>query len=130
MRRRTSAIAALDLVLLFPAALFMAALVFRNLGRNLGPLPYGPAHTAQQIVLWYAGKVWTLWVLLVALPLVVLASGSATLLRGWDQNGELPHTARPSPHVISAHPATILVALTTLAAAGILAIVVLHMLAN
>ena len=58
MRTRISAF--LQLVLILPAALFMAALVVRN----LGPLRYEPAHTAQQIVMWYAGRLWTLWVLL------------------------------------------------------------------
>jgi len=111
------------MALLSPAALFMAALVVRK----LGPLAYGPA---QQIVKWYAGKVWTLWVLLVALPLTVLVTGSATLLRGRSQDGELPNSARHSLGVLRARPATLLVAVTTLAATGILAIVVLHMLAN
>ncbi len=116
-------IAAIELALIFPAALFMAALVVRN----LGPLAYGPA---QQIVMWYAGKGWTLWALLVALPLAVLVSGSATLLRSWNQDGELANSARRSLGAIRARPARLFVAVTTLAAAGILAIVVLHMLAN
>jgi len=126
MRRRTGVIAGLELALLSPAMLFMGALVVRN----LEPLAYGPARTAQQIVMWYAGKVWTLWVLLVALPLAVLVTGSATLLRGWSQDGELASSAQPSLAVMRARPATLVVAVTTLAAAGILAIVVLHMLAN
>jgi hypothetical protein len=61
---------------------------------------------------------WTLWVLLLALPFTVLVTGCATLRYNW--NRELPHTARQ----------LLAVAATTLAAGGILAIVVLHMLAN
>jgi hypothetical protein len=61
---RTRIFAFLQLVLILPAALFMASLVVRN----LGPLQYEPAHTAQQIVMWYAGRLWTLWVLLFTLP--------------------------------------------------------------
>jgi hypothetical protein len=42
-------IAATELTLIFPAALFMTALFVRN----LQPQQYEPAHTAQQIVMWY-----------------------------------------------------------------------------
>src|SRR5258708_12002912 len=85
---RTRIIAAMELALIFPAALFMTALVVRS----LSPLPYEPAHTAQQLVMWYAGRMWTLWVLLLALPFTVLVTGCATLRYNW--NRELPHTAR------------------------------------
>ena len=121
---RTRIIAAMELALIFPAALFMTALVVRN----LSPLPYESAHTAQQLVMWYAGRMWTLWVLLLALPFTVLVTGCATLRYNW--NRELPHTARQLLAAIRAHLATLFVAATTLAAGGILAIVVLHMLAN
>jgi hypothetical protein len=123
---RTRIIAAIQLVLLFPAALFMTALVLRS----LQPLQYEPAHSAQQLVMWYAGRMWTLWVLLLALPLAVLVTGCATLLRSWNRDTALMQTVRQSLAEIRAHVATLLVAVATLAAAGILAIVVLHMLAN
>jgi hypothetical protein len=115
-------IAAVQAVLIFPAALFMAALVVRNL--QLEP--------AQSIVMWYSGArmTWKLWVLLLALPFAVFITGCATLRRGWDGDLELPHGALQPLAVIRAHPATLVVAATTLTAAGILAIVVLHMLAN
>ena len=126
MRILTRVIAALELVLIFPAALFMTALVVRN----LQPLQYEPAHTAERIVLWYSGQMWTLWVLLLALPFAVLVIGCSTLLRDWNRDVALPNMARQSLAVMRAHPATLFVAATTLTAAGILAIVVLHMLAN
>jgi len=126
MRTRIIAVAATQLVLLFPAALFMTALVLRS----LQPLQYEPAHSAQQLVMWYAGRMWTLWVLLLALPLAVLVTGCATLLRSWNRDTALMQTVRQSLAEIRAHVATLFVAATTLAAAGILAIVVLHMLAN
>jgi hypothetical protein len=122
----TRAIAAIQLVLLFPAALFMTALVLRS----LQPLQYEPAHSAQQLVMWYAGRIWTLWVLLIALPLAVLVTGCASLLRSRNRDSALPHTVRQSLAFIHARLATLFIAATTLAAAGILAIVVLHMLAN
>jgi ABC-type Fe3+ transport system permease subunit len=104
----------------------MTALVLRS----LQPLQNEPAHSAQQLVMWYAGRIWTLWVLLLALPLAVLVTGCATLLRGWNRDTALMQTVRQSLAEIRAHVATLFVAATTLAAAGILAIVVLHMLAN
>lgn len=74
-------------------------------------------HGAQQIVMWYAGRVWTLRVLLIALPLAVLGAGFATLA--------------PTPFVaIQTQPPARLVAAATLIAAIILAIVGVHMLAN
>jgi len=123
---RTRVIAAVELVLIFPAALFMTSLVVRN----LQPLQYEPAHTAQQLIMWYAGRMWTLWVLLLLLPFTVLVTGCATLLRSWNRDIELPHAARQSLAVVPAHLALLFIAATTLTAGGILAIVVLHMLAN
>ena len=64
MRKRV--IAVTELVLIFPAVLFMTALVLRN----LQPLQYEPARSAQQLVMWYAGRMWTLWFLLLGLPLI------------------------------------------------------------
>jgi cytochrome b561 len=120
-------IAAAEVVLIFPAALFMTSLFVRE----LQPLQYEPAHTAQRIVDWYAARVHMgLWVLLIALPLTVLATGCATLLRAWRGNAELRQTARQTIAAIRAHLATLLVAAATLAAGGILAIVALHMLTD
>jgi hypothetical protein len=123
---RTRIIAVVELVLIFPAALFMTALALRN----LQPLQYEPAHSAQQLVMWYAGRVWTLWVLLLGLPFTVLVSGCAALLHSWNRDIVLPLTARQSLAIIRAHLATLFIAATTLIAGVILAIVVLHVLAN
>src|SRR5258708_39842888 len=72
------AIAATELLLIFPAALFMMALFVRN----LQPLQYEPARTAQRIVDWYAVRPRIgLWGLLIALPLAVVLSGCSTPLR-------------------------------------------------
>ena len=123
---RTRLIAAAELVLLFPAALFMIALVLRH----LQPLQYEPAHGAQQLVLWYAGRMWTLWVLLLGLPLTVLVSGCAALLGYWNAAIAVPHAVWRSPAMLRANLAALSIAATTLAAGVILSIVVLHMLAN
>jgi hypothetical protein len=108
---RTRAVTALALALIFPASLFMLALVVRN----FTPLPLKVTSTAQQIVAWYAARMWTLWVFLLALPITVLVSGAATLRY---KSRDLLHTWGG------------LLGAITLAAGGILAIVVLHMLAN
>ena len=123
---QTRLIAAAQLVLLFPAALFMAALVVRE----LRPLQYEPAHSAQQLVMWYAARMWTLWVLLLALPMMVLISGGGTLLRNWNRDAAVTQNVRQALAAVRGRLATLLIAATTLAAAAILAIVILHMAAN
>src|SRR5580693_6637457 len=96
---RTRVIAALELVLILPAALFMTALALRN----VQPLQYEPAHSAQQLVLWYAGRMWTLWVLLFGLPFTVLVSGCAELLHNRNRDIVLPLTARQSLAMVRVH---------------------------
>ncbi len=73
-------VGALQVLLISPAALFLAALVVRR----LPPHAAEPAHTAEQIAMWYIVRLWTLWVLLSALPLIALVTGLLTLLPGWD----------------------------------------------
>jgi hypothetical protein len=121
------AIAATELLLIFPAALFMTALFVRN----LQPLQYEPAHTAQRIVTWYAARPRIgLWGLLIALPLAVLVTGCGTLLSRWSDEVELRQATRQTLAAIRAHLATLLVAGATVAAGAILAIVALHMLTD
>jgi len=123
---RTRVIAVMELVLIFPSVLFMIALVLRN----LQPLQYEPARSAQQLVMWYAGRMWTLWFLLLGLPLIVLVSGCAELLRSYNRDILLPLTLQKSLAMVRAHLSSLFIAATTLMAGVILAIVVLHVLAN
>jgi hypothetical protein len=123
---RTRIIAVMGLVLIFPAALFMTALALRN----LQPLQYEPARSAQQLVMWYAGRMWTLWVLLIGLPFIVLVSGCKELLRSWSRDIVLPLTSRKSLAMVRSHLAPLFIAATTMIAGVILAIVVLHVLSN
>lgn len=123
---RTRIVALIELLFIFPAALFMTALALRN----LQPLQYEPAHSAQQLVTWYAGRMWTLWVLLVGFPFTVLVTGSAALLHRWKRDVVPPLTVRKSVAAICTHSATLFIAVTTLMAGIILAIVGLHLLAN
>jgi hypothetical protein len=115
------AIATTEVLLILPAALFIAALVVRT----LQPLEGEPARTAERIVMWYADRQWTLWILLIALPLTVLVTGCATLMPTLKQSD-----TRQTLAAIGAHPATLLVAAATLTAGVFLVIVALHMLAN
>jgi len=124
MRTPTRSLAAVELLLILPAVLFMAALA----GRYLPPAGNQLAVTAQQIVTWYASRMWTLWVLLLALPILVTASGLTTLYHFW--NREPRGAARPLFPSLRRLSAEFLIAATTLASAGILAIVTLHMAAN
>ncbi len=123
---RTRVIAIMELVLIFPAGLFMTALVLRN----FQPLQYEPARSAQQLVRWYAGRMWTLWFLLLGLPLIVLVSGCAELLRSFNRDIVLPFTSRKSLAWVRTHLSSLFIAATTLTAGVILVIVVLHVLAN
>jgi hypothetical protein len=116
----------MQLVLIVPAALFMTAVLV-----NAGDAPkYDLARLAQRIVIWYSGRMWTLWLLLLALPFIVLIAGCATLVATWKHDVEVLHSSRRSLAAIQAPLATLGVVGTTLASAGILAIVMLHMLAN
>jgi len=127
MRLPKYTIATTELLLIFPAVLFMTALFVRN----LQPLQYEPAHTAQQIVTWYAARPHIgLWVLLSGLPSAVLLTGCATLLHRWSREVELRQAARQTLAAIRTHLATLLVAGATAAAGGILAIVGLHVLTD
>ena len=123
---RTRVIAVMELLLIFPAVLFMTALVLRNLQL----LQYEPARSAQQLVMWYAGRIWTLWFLLLGLPLIVLVSGCAELLRSYNRDMVLPLTLQKSLAMVRAHSSYVFIVATTLMAGVILAIVVLHVLAN
>ncbi len=115
-------IAATELVLIFPAALFLAAVV----ARHLGPV----ADPAQQVVTWYSDRMWTLWVLLIALPLAALLTGCVTLLPNWNGESGGRWTAKQFGLAIRTQLPTQIIAAATLGAGLILTVVVLHMLAN
>ncbi|MEA2559242.1 MAG: hypothetical protein QOH06_746 [Acidobacteriota bacterium] len=119
-------IAATELLLISPAALFMTALFVRK----LGPLQDEPARTAHEVAMWYAGRQWTLWALLIVLPLIAVVTGCATLLRNWNDEVESRHA--PGGLLASSHAdlATLFIAAMTLTAGGMLARVAVHMLAN
>ncbi len=127
MKLRKYTVATTEVLLIFPAALFMTMLFLRN----VQPPQYEPAHTAQQIVAWYAARPRIgLWGLLIALPLTVLITGCATLLRRWSNEAELRLAARHTFAALRAHLATVMIAAATVTAGGVLAIVALHLITD
>jgi len=127
MKTIQRSLAALELLLVFPAVLFMASLF----ARSVQPQQYEPAHTAQRIVDWYATHTPIgLWVLLIALPLAVLAIGLVTLIRQWRRNQALRTATLETIAVIRTHVSALLIAGATATAGGILAIVALHMMTD
>ena len=118
------ALAAAHLLLISPAVFFLVAVIVQRLQ------PLQPAHTAQHIVMWYAERMWTLWILLLALPLAVLVSGCISWLQ--DSSGSVQVASLARRALAALHPAgaRTSIAVTTATAAVIVGIVILHMLAN
>src|SRR3954452_22476464 len=126
MRILIRVVAAMQLALLIPAVLFLGSVLI-----GAGHPPQDElANAAQRLVVWYSARTWTLWFLLLALPLAVVITGGATLLWTWNYDAELPPLVRQSLANIPAPLATLVVAATTMMSAGIVAVVTLHMLAN
>jgi hypothetical protein len=119
-------IAATELLLIFPAVLFMTALLLRV----LQPQQYEPAYTAQQIVMWYAGRQWTLWVLLITLPIIVLVIGCAVLLTIWNGDVGLWQAVRHPLIAIRTHIPTLFIAAETLTAGLVLVVAIVHILTH
>jgi hypothetical protein len=120
-------LAALELLLVFPAVLFLASLVVRS----LQPQQYEPAHTAQRIVDWYATHTPIgLFAFMITMPLVALGIGSLILVKQWRRNQTMRTATHEAIAIVRTHAATLLIAATTVTATGILAIVALHVLAD
>lgn len=120
-------LAAAELLLVAPAALFMSALVVRS----LQPQQYEPARTAQRIVDLYASSTHIgLWLLLIALPLVVLIAGSVVLARAWRNDSALRQAANQAVTALRAHLAAFFIACATASAFVILSIVALHLVTD
>jgi hypothetical protein len=121
-------IAVTELLLIFPATLFLTSVA----ARNLRPLQYEPTHTAQQIVSWYTRLPVPvgLWGLLVALPVAALLIGCMTLLADSNEGaGDDRASSRP-PAALGTPWPTRMIAAATLAATLILVVVTLHMLGH
>jgi hypothetical protein len=120
-------IATLELLLIFPATLFMLALFLRN----VQPEPYQPAQTARHIVDWFAARqVIGLQLFLITLPFAALIIGAATTLRTWRRDAHLRQLASDTFAAVRTHASFLLIAAATLVAGSILAIVALHVLTD
>lgn len=120
-------LATFELLLVFPATLFMAALFLRN----LQPEPYEPAQSARRLVDWFSARPFLcLDIFLIAFPLVAFAIGCASVLRSWRHDAELRRAALEIWSVIRGQCAALLIAAATLIAGSILAIVAVHMIAD
>jgi len=120
-------LAALELLLIFPASLFMAALFVRN----VQPPSYEPAHSAQRLVDWFASHTFlALDMFLIALPFAALVIGGTAVLRSWRNDAQLRNAVLQTAAIVRAHLAALLIAAATLVAAGILGIVALHVITD
>jgi ABC-type Fe3+ transport system permease subunit len=127
MKMTLRPLAAAEMLLVAPAALFMTALFVRN----LQPEQYEPAHTAARFVALFASSTRIgLWLLLIALPLLVLVIGSVVLARAWGADSELRHAAHQAVAAVRAHLAAFFIACATASAFVILAIVALHLITD
>lgn len=122
-RLSKTAVATMELALVVPALVFFAAIFFRN---------FFPTDNngAQQIVGWYVGRHWTLWTLLIGLPLAVLILGSVAMLNSWNNDANLRQDASRCLAAIRAHLATVVIGSATAAAGIMLGFVALHMILN
>jgi len=120
-------LAAVELVLVLPGALFMLALFVRN----LQPAPYEPAQAARRLVEWFSTRpLLGLNIFLVVLPAIAFLIGCATVLRSWRNDAELRQAALVTLAGVRAHLTIFLIAGATLMAGGILAVVAVHMIGS
>ncbi|HTY50617.1 MAG TPA: hypothetical protein VMB48_13090 [Steroidobacteraceae bacterium] len=119
MKPATGMLAAVEVLLVSPAALFMASVFLK---------PVQPLLDTWQIVEWYARhRVLGLYMFLVAMPLAAFLIGATSVLRSWQGDAELRQAVYAVYGVLRAHAAQALIACATVIAGGMLAIVTLHM---
>jgi hypothetical protein len=120
MRTIKPTVAIFELLLVFPAVLFMIALFLREVQ---------PLAQTGHLVDWFSQHVVLgLYVFLVAMPLTAFIAGSAILLRAWRRDLAFRRAALQTLDIARAHAAPMLIAGTTFLAASILAIVAMHMI--
>ena len=113
-------IATIELLLVFPASLFMIALFLREVQ---------PLAQTGLLVQWFSHHVVLgLYVFLIAMPLAAFLVGCAMVLRSWRSDAELRRTTLEVFASVRAHVASLLIAGATLMAGGILTLVAMHMI--
>jgi len=115
-------------LLIAPAAVLLAT-AFLRLAQ---PRQYEPARTSWRIFEWASTHVShsSAAILFLALPGLAAATGGAALVRGWRRDEALRNDTALTLAAGRRHQATIALALATLAAALIMAIVISHVLAD
>ena len=122
MRKKTirRTIAIIELLLLFPAVLFMVALFLREVQ---------PLAQTGRLVQWFSQHVVLgLYVFLIAMPLAAFVVGCGIVLRSWRSDAEFRRATLEILTTVRAHVASLLIAGATLMAGSILAIVAIHMI--
>jgi hypothetical protein len=117
MSASTRVVAVIQIALISPAALFLTAVL---VAAGDQPPRYDLARFAQSLIDWYSVRAWTLFLLLLTMPLACLITGSITLLK----------SAGRSLVGLTTPIATLLVGWATITSAGVLGVAALHMLAN
>lgn len=125
-KRRLGPTAATASLLVLPAAALIALAILRL----LQPVQFEPARTATVLFDWFGQ-----WmspplaaVLFLLLPLIALTMGMAMLARHWRATPSLRADALTAVVVVRRNLAAIVLAVTTVAAAGILAASLWHMI--
>lgn len=120
MRTIKPAVAIVELLLVFPAALFMTALFLREVQ---------PLAQTGRLVDWFSHHTFLgLYVFLIAMPLAALAAGGAVVRLSWRGDTEFRRDISAIFAIARAHWTALLVAGAALIAGGILAIVALHLI--
>jgi hypothetical protein len=113
-------IAIIELLLVTPASLFMIALFMRDVQ---------PAAQTGRVVAWFSHHlILGLYVSLVSMPLAAFVIGCTVMMHGWRNDGEFRLAALRITATARGHLATLLIAVATLMAGGILTIVGMHMI--
>jgi hypothetical protein len=116
--------AALEWLLMLPAAVFLSAAAFRG----LQPVQHEPARTCAAIVAWTVAHVSRLGaaILFLGMPGVVVLAGGGTLLRIWRADATLRQDSAMTFAILRRHLTVGLLTAAVLLAGAVLAAVVVH----
>jgi hypothetical protein len=113
-------IAFIELLLVTPASLFMIALFLRDVQ---------PAAQTGRLVAWFSHHlILGLYISLFSMPLAAFVIGCTVVLHSWRSDAEFRYAALRIMITARGHLATLLIAVATVMAGGILAIVGMHMI--
>jgi hypothetical protein len=116
MRTIRSFVPVAQVLLLAPAILFMTSLLIRDAAGGNSSL----AHMANQVVMWYSGRLWTLRILLISLPSLAVILGGLVMIAAWEKRKANQRFGG----------ASVLILVLTLLAVIVLGVVGVHVLMN